>query len=311
MDLVRGVSLDQLAVFISVVEAGSFSAAARRLNRSQPAVTYAIEKIEEILGLEIFDRGGYRPELTEAGRAILGRARSVVREMSLLGKQAQSLKGQVESEVCLTVDGMFPIAILMPIVERFRIEWPMTSLVIMVENLSASVENMQKSETTIGLLAAVVAARANFARKAMMTVDMVAVAATRHPLISGGHPIDYEELARHIQIVLTDRGGSDRDQEYGIVSPFSWRTSDLGAKHAMIIAGLGWGSLPLHVVEADIQAGRLVPLRVSEIGLLDRKLNFDLVWKSGSALGPAATWLRTALFEISDQVMDASGALAR
>jgi len=311
MDHFRGISLDQLEVFVSVAEAGSFSAAARKLNRSQPAVTYAIEKIEEIIGLEIFDRSGYRPELTGSGKAMLARARAVVMEMSLLGKQAESLRDKIEPEVRLTVDGMFPVQILMPVVERFRAEWPTTSLLIMVENLSASVENMQKSEATIGLLAAIVAARAKFVRKAMMTVDMVAVAAPRHPLVEAGHPVAYEELARHIQIVLTDRGESDRDREYGIVSPLSWRTSDLGAKHAMIAAGLGWGSLPLHVVETDIQAGRLVPVSVSEIGLLNRRLNFDLVWKSGTVLGPAASWLRTALLEVADQMIAISGAQDR
>ena len=64
-------TLDQFAVFAAVVDAGSFAAAARRMNRAQSAITYAIQKLEEQSGVVLFDRAAYRAELTEAGRALL------------------------------------------------------------------------------------------------------------------------------------------------------------------------------------------------------------------------------------------------
>jgi DNA-binding transcriptional LysR family regulator len=71
-------SLDQLAVFLTVVETGSFAAAGRRLGRATSAVSYAIANLEQQLGVQLFDRDqARRPALTEAGAAVLSEARSV------------------------------------------------------------------------------------------------------------------------------------------------------------------------------------------------------------------------------------------
>lgn len=65
-------TLDQLKVFLAVVETGSFTAAAKRLRRAVSAISYAIATLEQQLGLELFDRQGSRtPALTEAGVAML------------------------------------------------------------------------------------------------------------------------------------------------------------------------------------------------------------------------------------------------
>lgn len=71
-------TLDQLQIFLAIVETGSFAAAARRLGRATSVISYAIANLEAQLGLELFDRGAARtPQLTEAGRAVLADARSI------------------------------------------------------------------------------------------------------------------------------------------------------------------------------------------------------------------------------------------
>src|SRR3712207_2284264 len=103
-------SLDQFQVFAAVVDEGSFSAAARRLNRAQSAVTYAIQKLEEQSGAELFDRSAYRPALTEAGRALLPRVRRILEEVDAFRTQARGISGGLEPELSMVVDAMFPMS---------------------------------------------------------------------------------------------------------------------------------------------------------------------------------------------------------
>lgn len=291
MDVLSAISLSQIEVFLTVAETGSFSAAARRLNRTQPAVTYAIDKFEEIVGLPVFDRSGYRPVLTEGGMALLPRARQVAHELARLSERARLLRDNVEPEVLLTVDGMFPMPLLLPVVRRFRDAWPGVPLKIMVENLSASVAGVLNGSNSVGLLASVVANRPELERTFVLDTELILVTASDHPMVAGEGGIEWDALRQHVQIVLTDRSTPTEDRAFGVVAAEIWRTSDLGAKHAMIRAGLGWGSLPAHIAEPDIAAGRLVALNMSGTGPAVRKLVFDLVWRTGVDLGPATRWL--------------------
>src|SRR5579863_2120874 len=92
-------SLDQFAVFAAVVEEGSFAAAARRMNRAQSAITYAIQKLEEQSGLPLFDRSSYRPALTKAGEALLPRAQRILSDLDEYRLHARQMTKGLEDEV--------------------------------------------------------------------------------------------------------------------------------------------------------------------------------------------------------------------
>jgi len=98
-----GLSLDQLRVFVAVVETGSFSAAARALHRAQSAVTYAIQKLEAQVGTEVFDRSSYRPTLSREGRLLLPQARRIVDDVGRFRAMAQNMSRGMEAEVRLLV----------------------------------------------------------------------------------------------------------------------------------------------------------------------------------------------------------------
>src|SRR3954471_1301983 len=105
-------TLAQLEVFLAVVEAGSFSAAARALGRAQSAVTYSIQRLEEEAGVELFDRSAYRPTLTEAGQALAPRAQRIVEDVAAFRSQAKGMAGGLEPEISLVVEAMFPMCLL-------------------------------------------------------------------------------------------------------------------------------------------------------------------------------------------------------
>ena len=94
-------SLEQLQVFVSAVQAGSFSAAARRLGRTQSTVSAAISNLETDLGVQLFDRSSRIPALTAAGHKLLLRAEGILERCYALEGSADSLAGQVEAALTL------------------------------------------------------------------------------------------------------------------------------------------------------------------------------------------------------------------
>jgi DNA-binding transcriptional LysR family regulator len=123
-------------------------------------------------------------------------------------------------------------------------------------------------------------------------VKLIPVAHPDHPLAKMNKVT--AALARdHIQLVLTDRSALTADRDLGVVAVKSWRLADLGAKHALLLAGLGWGSMPKPMVSDDLKRGRLVRLPIDTWD--DVQYRFHTVHRSDTPLGPAASWLMERL----------------
>ncbi len=104
-----------------------------------------------------------------------------------------------------------------------------------------------------------------------------------------------------MQLVLTDRSDLTQGQDFGVLSPETWRLADLGAKHALLRAGLGWGSMPEPSVREDIEAGRLVLLDIE--ALPEVTYNLFAIHRTDTPPGPAARWFLARLAgHTSDQL---------
>src|SRR5882762_9284688 len=137
-------SLDQLRVFLTVVDTGGFAAAGRRLNRATSAVSYTIANLERQLGIALFDRERTRkPILTEAGTALLSKARAISRGIDDLRANVKGLRSGLEAQVALVVDVMLPTARLVDAVKAFEAQFPTVLLRVHVEALSAVAQLVQ------------------------------------------------------------------------------------------------------------------------------------------------------------------------
>jgi len=103
--------------------------------------------------------------------------------------------------------------------------------------------------------------------------------------------IALREVARHVQLVLTDRTALTEGRSYGVFSPLTWRLADLGAKHAFLRAGFGWGHMPLAMVQQDIETGELVRIRVETYHPHVPPLAMFAVYRKDAPPGPAGRWL--------------------
>lgn len=288
-----GLTLDQCQVFIAVAEEGSFSAAARRMNRAQSAITYAIQKLEDQLGVLLFDRSSYRPFLTKAGEALLPRAARIMREVEAFSDQARGITQGLEPELAIVVDAMFPMDRIVDALRMFGQHFPTVPTRLYVASMGSTPNLVIDGTCAIGIALSFTAQGSELLQAQVETVRMVAVAAPCHPLSAIKGPIATEELQHHVQLVLTDPSGRTDKRDYSVLSRRNWRLGDLGAKHAMLLGGLGWGGMPVHMVQADIAAGRLCRIRLEEWEACPSgvELTMCLIHRMDRVLGPAARWL--------------------
>jgi DNA-binding transcriptional LysR family regulator len=282
-------TLDQLRVFLAVVEHSSFSRAAEKLNRAQSVVSYTITNLEAQLGFALFQRGRRRPELTEAGRAILADARRVDLLMRQMTARAEGLTKGLEGEVSLTVDVMYPSATLVPILQAFAARFPTTALKLQMEALGGVLKLVLDGESGLGIAGPQESWPDLIDAVAAGSVNLEAVAAPCHPLAQQHGTIPVGSLRQHTQLVLSDRSRMTEGRDFSVYSPHTWRLGDLDAKHRLLLAGLGWGSMPEHIVEQDIASGALVRLALADRTQLIYP--FSLVRRVDFSMGPATQWL--------------------
>ena len=147
-----------------------------------------------------------------------------------------------------------------------------------------------ESGCTLAISGALAFVPPQFSQEPLLEVPLIQVASPRHPLAGYGRPIPSSELAKHVQLVLTDRSTLSKGKEFGVLSPRTWRLADLGAKHAFLRAGLGWGGMPLELVRSDLARGNLVKIVAADAPPNGFILSMHAVYRSESPPGIAARW---------------------
>ncbi|QPC98152.1 LysR family transcriptional regulator [Qipengyuania soli] len=281
-------SLDQLRIFLAVEEEGTFGGAARRMGRAVSAISYGIAQMEQMLGVTLFLREGSRkPELTDAGRGLLPEARAVADRADALIAKTRSLHAGLESEVGLVVDVMVPGEVTARVLREFRSMFPTVALTLRVEGLGAVAACLLGGESHLGIGGPVIADSPDLERQVIGQVELVPVASPAHPLARAG--IKTGESREHLQLILTDRSSLTEGREFSVLSPLSWRLGDLGAKHALLREGIGWGNMPRPMVAADIATGILVELELPEKP--GANYTFSAIWRRDTRPGPSTSWL--------------------
>jgi DNA-binding transcriptional LysR family regulator len=299
--MLDGVSLDQLRAFIAAVDEGSFSAGARRLRRAQSAISELVSNLEAQIGVVLFDRSERYPKLTAAGVLLLADARSVVANVDLLKARAKGISGGLESELSAVVDVLFPIQAIAESATEFKERFPRTPLRLYVEALGGAYKPVLDGRCSLGIVGSLTIAPDSMTLERLQGVPMIMVAAPGHPLAVIEGVISKAELAKHVQLVLTDRTELTAGREFGVMSPFTWRLSDLFAKHAFLLKGLGWGGMPMHAVKQDLLVGRLARLSIEDLPEDSLILPMSAVYLTANPPGPAGRWLIERLKQCSGQ----------
>jgi DNA-binding transcriptional LysR family regulator len=287
--MLDGVSLDQLRTFIAAADEGSFSAAGRRLRRAQSVVSQTLANLEGQLGIKLFDRSGHLPVLTDHGRALLADARSIAGNVDLFKARAKSLAGGLEPELSVAVDVIFPNATFTNAVAAFQEVFPATLLKFDMES-SGVIEPVLGGRCAVGIVGSWAQVPPRLTHEPVLKISVHRVVAPQHPLAAYRGPIPLSILAKYIQITHVDCADMSGGFEPRLNISRVWRLSHLRAKLAFLRAGLGFGAMPLSVIEADLASGALVEIKTEDVPCGARLIEMWAVYRTDSPPGPAGRW---------------------
>jgi DNA-binding transcriptional LysR family regulator len=284
-------SLDQWAALAAVVDEGGFAQAGLALHRSQSAVSYNVQKLQESLGVPLLAIEGRRAVLTPHGRTLLDRARRLLADANTLECIAGSLKAGVEAELSLVIEAAFPQQRLLAILRELQASCPNTRLRLTESVLSGSEEPIVSGSADVVITTRV---PPGFLGNLLFEVSLVAVAHRDHPLLALGRELSQDDLVPHTQAVLRDSGTQAPRDEGWLGARVRWTMSSVEASLAAVRDGLAFAWLPDHLVEADLASGVLK--RLPLVAGARRLLPLYAVLVKPETAGPAAR-MAIELFE--------------
>ncbi|OHV18781.1 LysR family transcriptional regulator [Rhizobium sp. RMa-01] len=287
-------TLDQLQVFLTVVEKGSFSAASRALNRTQSVVSYTIANLEAQLRVALFSRSGTkRPQLTEAGRSVLEDARRLLGDLDLMRARVQALSDGLEAELNVAMSAFVPSDIVVDTLRAFRSHYPTVSLNVTVGTLGIVMDAVINGRAVVGFGGAMATRNDQIVFERIGQAAMIPVAAPDHPLGKLRRPMTLADVRDETQLVVYDASGLTKGRDFNVFSLKTWRVSDNATKHLYIRGALGWGGLPASLARDDLADGRLVHLQFPAFDQSEYPIH--VIRNVANPPGPAARWLTAKL----------------
>ena len=288
------IALDQWRALIAVVDAGGYAQAAELLFKSQSSVSYAVQKIESVLGVRAFEIQGRKAVLTPTGHMLYRRALALVGEAGDLEQAARKLSAGWEAEIGLAAEILFPPGLLIEALARFGREAPRTRVELIESVLGGTGETLLAGQAEIALTPH---APPGFLGRPLLSVRLLAVAAPFHPLHQFGRPLGEKDLRpwRHLPVRAT---GSSRDRRTTTVEVEQrWTFSSMAMSIAAARAGHGFAWYPEAHIAAELASGRLKPLPLG--GAEERFVELYLVMADPDLAGPGVRRLAEILVEVS------------
>ncbi|MBD3646163.1 MAG: LysR family transcriptional regulator, partial [Pseudomonadales bacterium] len=197
------ITLDQWQALVAVVEAGGYAQAAERLHKTQSTVSYAVNKVEDQTGVEVFRIEGRKAVLTQSGEVLYRRGRALLDEAARLESAAASLAAGWEAELRAAVDVLFPTWLLLECTAQFADEHPQTHIELYESVLDGTNELLLEGRVDLAVTSLV---PPGFLGDPLMQVRAVCVAAPSHPLHQLGREITLDDLRAHRHLLIRDTG---------------------------------------------------------------------------------------------------------
>jgi DNA-binding transcriptional LysR family regulator len=286
-------TLHQFVVFVTTAQERSFAAAARKLNRAQSAITYAVHKLEEQTGVVLFDRSGYRPVLTEAGAALFPRAKRIIDELEQYRAQSRDLARGLESRLVLVKDSYVPPERLTKTLIDFNEAFPRVEIRLSTEPFRLAVRSLLEGKAQVALVTELERLPDDFERTIWGNLELVLAVGAQHALTDKTRTLDLPSSLADIELVAEpDEIGDDSE-----LAGRRWTVGDADIRHELMLANVGWGRVSRSNIAGDLAAGRLVELRTQQEGFRERSGSVPVVVAhlKKKPLGPAARWLVTRL----------------
>lgn len=293
------VTLDQWQALVAVVDEGSYARAAEHLHKTQSTVSYAIQKIEDQLGVEVFGIAGRRAELTEAGRVLYRRGRALVREAERVERAAAALAAGQEAELGLAAEIVFPTWLLLQCLDTFGAEQPETRIELYESVLGGTEELLHEGRVQLAIGSRV---PPGFVGDPLMQVRFIAVAAPHHPLHRLDRPLTQDDLRGHRHLFIRDTASRRDPSTTHELTEQRWTVSHKATSIRAACMGLGFAWYAEDLIRDELASGQLKPLPLTEGA--ERWTTLYLASADPDTAGPGARRLAAI---ITDAVAGAHG----
>lgn len=277
------ITLDQWRTLITVVEAGGYAQAADYLHKSQSTLTYAVQKLERLLDVKVFEIHGRRAVLTSAGQVLYRRAKTLTEEAARLERAATSLAAGWEAELRLAVDIICPTWLLLECFARFAEEHPEARIELIESVLGGTDEALLEGRVDLAIGSSV---PLGFIGDPIMQVRFIAAAHPDHALHRLDRPLALEDLRQHRHLVVRDTG-RERTRTPGWLNEQRWTVSHKATSIRAACMGLGYAWYAEDIIREELAAGELKPLPLREGA--ERWATLYLIFADRDATGPGAS----------------------
>ncbi|SLN39020.1 HTH-type transcriptional activator AllS [Roseovarius litorisediminis] len=289
-------TLDQLIALDAIVAAGTFRAAADRLNKAQSAVSHQIRKLEAELGFDLFSRDAYRPSLTPEGEVFFRETTRVLEQVHGLKSVAAGLRSEQEPMISIAMTATISLEPILNVLSEVGRSFPETHIKVSTEMMGGPLARLMAGDADLILagLEGVPIDEVDTLPVGSITIRPVAspdfLAAKRSGVRSK------REMQSYTQVIVSGTGGRDYDQTRDLLSGGQrWTVSDFQAKKSIIVAGLGWGGIPEHLMANELTTGQLVPLTIE--GYPPRHTEIFAIRRRDNPMGQVMSSIWTGLAE--------------
>ncbi|MDA0790416.1 MAG: LysR family transcriptional regulator [Proteobacteria bacterium] len=259
------ISLEQWRAFVAVVEAGGYAQAAEQIHKTQSSVSYAVQKIESLLDLSLFEKEGRRAALTAAGQALFQRARNLLERADALEQGASFLGDDWDPELRLAVDIVYPTWSLLASLNRFSSERPKTRVQLFETVLGGTDEALYERAVDLAISSSI---PQGFNGDVLIQLRFVAAAHPDHPLHQLGRKITLDDLREHRHLVVRDNAVQYvRESGFWLGADQRWTVSNKATQIAAACMGMGFAWFPEDAIRRELQQGSLQPLPLREGGV--------------------------------------------
>jgi DNA-binding transcriptional LysR family regulator len=277
---------------MAVVEAGGYAQAAEALHKSQSSVTYAVQKLESLLGVKAFEIQGRKAILTPTGQLLYRRARALIDDAVQLERAAKKLSAGWEAEIRLAVEILFPSWLLFRCFDRFGAESPNTRIELFETVLGGNAEALQQKQVDLAITPHI---PPGFNGESLMRLRFIPAAHPNHPLHKLGRELGLQDLRAHRHLVVRDSGSKRTPETTTVDVEQRWTVSNMSTSILAAREGYGFAWYPEEKIREELAAGTLKPLSLRDGA--ERWLEIYLIFADRGAAGPGTLRLAEIIRE--------------
>ncbi|MGH8296802.1 MAG: LysR family transcriptional regulator [Steroidobacteraceae bacterium] len=298
------ITLDQWHALIAVVDGGGYARGAELLHKTQSTVTYAVQKLETLLGVKVFEVVGRKARLTPTGEVLYRRAKALLDEAGSLEGAAATLAAGWEPELRLAVDIIFPTWLLLRCLARFAGEHPQTAIELYETVISGTEEALILRKVHLAIAPTI---PQGFTGEVLLRLRVIAAASPSHPLHRLGRKLTLQDLRKHRHLIVRDTGTRRRPGS-AIGAEQTWTVGNKATSIHAACMGLGFAWFAEDTIRGELERGELKPLSLRDGA--ERSAELYLIFADRDYAGPGALRLADIIREHVRSGCDAARASA-